>query len=99
MTQKWSQPCELLLRAKLVPDQAGADTQVIAHIPLSQLRQLPGAQDLEDAWILACQFHHDVCIHRRGWQLILHPDGTTEARSPDGRQILYSHAPPAQNAA
>ena len=36
--------CELLLRAKLVPDRAGADTQVIAHIPLSQLRQLPGAQ-------------------------------------------------------
>jgi hypothetical protein len=263
--------CELLLRARLVPDRAGADTQVIAHIPLSQLRQLPGAQDLEDAWIraflgedgyltgndaeaaacdaqtvpvvtgtigpgvidqmidlartaakakaeadpagpadpdertrsrglspeawralrhamtrlaadlvsgpagvaavlrqgllqqpyntpslpldighsdsipshirravllrdrkcawprcgrpavycdvhhlrhrenggetsldnlvLACQYHHDVCIHRRGWQLILHPDGTTEARSPNGKQILHSHAPPAQNAA
>ena len=254
--------CELLLRARLVPDRAGADTQVIAHIPLSQLRQMPGAQDLEDAWIrarlgedgyltgkdaeaaacdaqtvpvitgtmddtvidkmidlaqiagdgnasrhptrsnglspeawralrhamarlaidlvsgpsgvaailrqglldkpwntpslpldigysdsipahirravqlrdrkcawpkcgrpavycdvhhlrhkedggetsvgncaLVCQFHHDVCIHRRGWRLILHPDGTTEARSPDGKQILYSHAPPAEHAA
>jgi hypothetical protein len=263
--------CELLLRAKLVPDRAGADTQVVANIPLSQLRQLPGAQDLEDAWIraflgedgyltgkdaqaaacdaqtvpvvsgtvnpgvidqmidlartaaeakaeadtagpgdpdertrsrglspeawgalrhamtrlavdlvsgpagvaaflrqgllqqpyntpslpldigysdsipwhirravllrdrkcawprcgrpavhcdvhhlrhredggetsldnlvLACQFHHDVCIHRRGWRLILHPDGTTEARSPDGKRILHSHAPPTQNAA
>jgi hypothetical protein len=247
--------CELLLRAKLVPDRAGADTQVIAHIPLSQLRQMPGAQDLEDAWIrarlgedgyltgkdaeaaacdaqtvpvvtgtmddtvidkmidlartaseaespcmspeawralrfamarlavdlvsgpagvaavlrqgvlkkpyntpslpldighshsipwqirravflrdrhcawpkcgrpavycdvhhlrhqedggetsienciLACQFHHDICIHRRGWQLILHPDGTTEARSPDGKKILHSHAPPAEQAA
>ena len=45
--------CELLLRARLVPDRAGADTQVIAHIPLSQLRQLPGAHDLEDAWIRA----------------------------------------------
>jgi uncharacterized protein DUF222/HNH endonuclease len=269
--------CELLLRARLVPDRAGADTQVIAHIPLSQLRAMPGAQDLEDAWIrarlgedgyltgkdaeaaacdaptvpvvtgtmnpavidqmidlastaaqaqagapdagpaagdpgpagpgrarsqglspeawralrhamarlaldlvsgpagvaailrqgllqqpcntpslpldigysdsipwyirravllrdrkcawprcgrpaiycdvhhlrhkqdggetsldnlaLVCQYHHDVCIHRRGWQLTLHPDGTTEARSPDGKQTLYSHAPPAQNAA
>ena len=270
--------CELLLRARLVPDRAGADTQVIAHIPLSQLRQLPGAQDLEDAWIrarlgedgyltgkdaeaaacdaqsvpvvtgtiddtvidkmidlartaaeagapgnngpagtgsqaasagqeddlskglsreawralrhamarlavdlvsgpagvaailrqglldrpyntpslpldigysasipwqirravllrdrkcawprcgrpavycdvhhlrhkadggetsldnlaLVCQFHHDVCIHRRGWQLALHPNGTTEARSPDGKQVLYSHAPPADRAA
>ena len=265
--------CELLLRARLVPGRAGADTQVVAHIQLSQLRRLPGAQDLEDAWIrarlgedgyltgkdaeaaacdaqsvpvvtgtmnpavidqmidlartaaqagapgpagppdetpgpagarssalspeawlalryamarlaldlvsgpagaaallrqglltqpyntpslpldigysdtipghirravllrdkkcawprcgrpavycdvhhlrhkedggetkvgnlvLVCQYHHDVCIHRRGWQLILHPDGTTEARSPDGKQVLYSHAPPAPNAA
>jgi hypothetical protein len=47
---------------------------------------------------LVCQFHHDVCIHRRGWQLILHPDGTTEARSPDGRHILRSHAPPTTRA-
>jgi hypothetical protein len=258
--------CELLLRARLVPDRAGADTQVIAHIPLSQLRQLPGAGDLEDAWlraflgedgylrgkdadaaacdaqtvpvvtgtvnpavidqmidlartageaidlgqpgpedrrsgalspqawqalryaiarlavdlvsgphgiaailrrglldqpyntpslpldigysdsipwhirravtlrdkhcawprcgrpvaycdvhhlrhkqdggqtsldnlILLCQYHHDVCIHRNGWHLTLHPDGTTEARSPDGKQVLHSHAPPTQNAA
>jgi hypothetical protein len=260
--------CTLLLRARLVPDRAGADTQAVVHIPLSQLRQLPGAADLEDAWVrarlgedghlagkdadvtacdaqtvpvvtgtmdpdvvdqmielartaaeaqeatataeetatpevrgakacqlspeawqalrhamarlavdlvsgphgiaaalrsgllrtpystpslpldigyshsipghirravqlrdrhcawprcdrpavycdvhhlrhqadggetsvancaLVCQFHHDVCIHRRGWQLILHPDGTTEARTPDGQQILRSHAPP-----
>ena len=48
---------------------------------------------------LVCQFHHDMCIHRRGWQLILHPDGTTEARSPDGRQVLRSHAPPSPHAA
>ncbi len=44
--------------------------------------------------VLMCQFHHDVCIHRWGWQIILHPDGTTEAHSPDGRHILRSHAPP-----
>jgi hypothetical protein len=43
--------------------------------------------------VLLCQFHHDVCIHRWGWQIILHPDGTTEARGPHG-QILRSHAPP-----
>src|ERR1700722_9727809 len=45
--------CELLLRARLVPDRAGAGTQVIAHIPLSQLRAMPGARDLEDTWIRA----------------------------------------------
>src|SRR5215468_8120217 len=43
--------CELLIRAKMVPGRAGADTQVIVHIPLSQLRDMPGGSGLEDAWI------------------------------------------------
>src|SRR5215468_2110719 len=43
--------CELLIRARMVPDRAGADTQVIVHIPLSRLRDLPGGSGLEDAWI------------------------------------------------
>jgi hypothetical protein len=43
--------------------------------------------------VLLCQFHHDVCIHRQGWRLILHPDGTTTAYGPDG-QVLHSHSPP-----
>jgi Domain of unknown function (DUF222)/HNH endonuclease len=58
-----------------------------------------GGETSVENCILACQYHHDICIHRRGWQLILHPDGTTEARSPDGKQVLYSHAPPTQNGA
>jgi hypothetical protein len=104
--------CHLLLRARLVPDRAGADTTVIAHIPLSQLRQMPGAKDLEDAWIrartgedgyltgkdaqaAACDapvvpvvtgtMNPDVIDQMISWQLTLHPDGTTQARSPDGR--------------
>ena len=43
--------CELLIRARMVPDRAGADTQVIAHIPLSELRGRDGASALEAAWI------------------------------------------------
>ena len=43
--------------------------------------------------MLLCQFHHDVCIHRWGWDLILHPDGTTTAYGPNG-QILHSRPPP-----
>jgi len=43
--------------------------------------------------VLLCQFHHDVCIHRLGWRLVLHPDGTTTAYGPDG-QVLHSHSPP-----
>lgn len=249
-----AEACHLLLRARLVPDRAGADTQVVVHVPISQLRQMPGAAELEDAWLRAklgepadpstayltgkdaevaacdaltvpvvtghadmtvidriiglvaeprasgdrqalkhaiarlaidfvsgpgglasalrtgllehpystpslpldigvsnsipghirravmlrdqhcawpggcdrpaaasdvhhikhksdggetsihncglfCEFHHETCIHRWGWQVVLHPDGTMEARSPDGRQVLRKHAPPDQRAA
>ena len=48
---------------------------------------------------LFCEFHHETCIHRCGWEVVLHPDGTMEARSPDGTQILRSHAPPDRRAA
>ncbi len=44
---------------------------------------------------LLCPFHHLVAIHRWGWSLILNPDGTTTATSPDGQLTLHSHAPPA----
>ena len=47
--------------------------------------------------VLLCQFHHDICIHRRGWRLILHPDGTTTAYGPEG-QVLHSHSPPTARA-
>ena len=43
--------CELLLRANLVPDRAGADTKVVAHISLRDLRAMPGASGLQEAWI------------------------------------------------
>jgi hypothetical protein len=254
-----AEACHLLLRARMVPDRAGADTQVTVHIPISQLRQMPGAAELEDAWLRArlgeprdpgtayltgkdaevaacdaltvpvvtghgdmtvidkiialaaaspdpaqmspearqahryaiarlavdfvsgpaglasalrtgllehpfstpslpldigyadsipgqirravtlrdrhcawpggcdrpaaasdvhhirhkrdggetsiwncalyCEYHHEICIHRWGWMITLRPDGTTEARSPDGRQVLRSHAPPPRRAA
>jgi len=43
---------------------------------------------------LYCKFHHKTVIHRWGWQVTLHPDGATEARSPDGTQVLRSNGPP-----
>jgi hypothetical protein len=48
--------------------------------------------------VLLCQFHHDVCIHRWGWQIILHPDATTTAYGPRG-QTLHSNDPPQARAA
>jgi hypothetical protein len=43
---------------------------------------------------LFCDFHHDVCIHRWGWNIDLRADGTITARGPDG-QVLRGHPPPA----
>ena len=40
-----------------------------------------------------CRFHHVIVIHRWGWAITCHPDGTTTATSPDGR-TLHSHGPP-----
>ena len=48
--------------------------------------------------ILLCAFHHLTAIHRWGWQLTLHPDGTATAISPDKQRILHSHGPPARAA-
>src|SRR5271154_1163687 len=41
-----------------------------------------------------CHYHHHIAIHRDGWTLILHPDGTSEATSPEGTKTLRSHGHP-----
>ena len=46
--------------------------------------------------VLLCSFHHQVVIHRRGWTLVLNPDGTTTAWNPDRTKVLHSHGPPAR---
>jgi hypothetical protein len=43
---------------------------------------------------LLCPFHHLIAVHRWGWQLLLNPDGTTTAVSPDRKRTYHSHAPP-----
>jgi hypothetical protein len=42
---------------------------------------------------LFCQYHHDICIHRWGWEIELLPDGTINAYGPLG-QMLREHDPP-----
>ena len=44
-----------------------------------------------------CGFHHLTAIHRWGWNLTLHNDGTTTATSPDGTRTLHSHSPPSHS--
>jgi len=55
-----------------------------------------GATSVRDC-ILLCQFHHDICIHRWGWEIEVLPDGV-RATGPDG-QMLRSHGPPPARAA
>ena len=60
-------------------------------------RSQGGATSLNNL-ILLCAFHHLTAIHRWGWHLTLHPDGTVTAVSPDKQRILHSHGPPARAA-
>jgi hypothetical protein len=41
---------------------------------------------------LYCLAHHHHFIHRLGWTIVAHPDGTTTAISPHG-QVIDSHRP------
>jgi hypothetical protein len=41
-----------------------------------------------------CWWHHHVVLHRMGWKLTVHPDGTSQVESPGGK-IIRSHDPPA----
>jgi len=50
--------CELLIRAKMVPDRAGADTRVDVIIPLRDLRLIDGASVIEDTWMRARAGQH-----------------------------------------
>lgn len=52
-----------------------------------------GGKTSVDSCILLCQYHHDICIHRWGWEIELLPDGEVNAYGPHG-QILRSHSPP-----
>ena len=50
--------CELLIRAKMVPDRAGADTRIDAVVSLTELLKLPGASELQEAWLAAMAGEH-----------------------------------------
>jgi hypothetical protein len=41
-----------------------------------------------------CTFHHLTAIHRWGWTLALHADGSTTATSPDRARTLHDQGPP-----
>jgi Domain of unknown function (DUF222)/HNH endonuclease len=71
-------------------DQPASVGQIHHLIPRSQ-----GGPTALHNLITLCAFHHLIVIHRWGWTLRLHPDGTTTATSPDRRRTFHSHGPPA----
>ena len=52
-----------------------------------------GGKTSVDSCVTLCQFHHDTCVHRWGWEIVLNPDGTVSVYGPDG-QVQHSHSPP-----
>jgi hypothetical protein len=75
----------------------GGCTQPAAACEVHHVRHKAdgGPTSVKDC-ILLCWFHHQVVIHRWGWTLILHPDGTTTAWNKDKTTVLHSHSPPAR---
>ena len=66
---------------------SGCEVHHITH-------QANGGKTSVDDCALYCWFHHHVVIHQWGWTVVLNPDGTTTAYSPDKTKILHSHGPP-----
>jgi hypothetical protein len=71
-------------------DQPPAACQPHHIIPRSQ-----GGPTCLTNLLLLCTFHHLIAVHRWGWGIVLFPDGTVTATSPDRSRIVRSHGPPA----
>src|ERR1700691_2094440 len=92
-----------LRRAVAVRDRGcrfpGCDQPAMACQPHHIIPRAKGGPTCLTNMILLCTFHHLIAVHRWGWGIVLHPDGTVIATSPDGEKTLHSHGPPPAAAA
>jgi hypothetical protein len=92
-----------LRRAVAVRDRGcrfpGCDQPAAACQPHHIVPRAQGGPTCLTNLMLLCSFHHLVAVHRWGWGIVLHPDGTVTATSPDGDKTLHSHGPPPAAAA
>jgi hypothetical protein len=92
-----------LRRAVAVRDRhcrfPGCDQPVAACQPHHIIPRAQGGPTSLANLMLLCTFHHLIAIHRWGWGIVLHPDGTVTVTSPDGDKTLHSHGPPPARAA
>ncbi len=92
-----------LRRAVAVRDRhcrfPGCDQPVAACQPHHLIPRAQGGPTCLTNLLLLCSFHHLIAVHRWGWGIVLHPDGTVTATSPTGDRTLHSHGPPTPAAA
>src|SRR3984885_1402154 len=92
-----------LRRAVAVRDRGcrfpGCDQPAAACHPHHIVPRAQGGPTCLTNLMLLCSFHHLIAIPRWGGGIVLHPDGTVTATSPDGDKTLHSHGPPPAAAA
>jgi 5-methylcytosine-specific restriction endonuclease McrA len=83
----------VILRDKKCQWPGGCDRPAAQCEPHHRRPRADGGETSLDNLDLYCFGHHHVFIHRYGWRIVKHPDGTRDAISPGGK-IVRSHAPP-----
>ena len=76
----------------------GCDQPAMACQPHHIIPRSQGGPTSLTNLLLLCSFHHLIAVHRWGWGIVLLPDGTVTATSPDRTRTLRSHGPPRQAA-
>jgi hypothetical protein len=81
------------LRDQTCQFPGGCDQPASACEPHHVVHRQDGGHTSLAGLKLYCHWHHHVVLHEMGWQLTVHPDGTSEVKSPGGK-IIRSHSPP-----
>jgi hypothetical protein len=81
------------LRDQTCQFPGGCDQPAAACEPHHVVHRADGGRTSLNGLKNYCWWHHHVVLHQMGWKLIVHPDGTSQVRSPEGK-IIRSHSPP-----
>ncbi|HTU73174.1 MAG TPA: hypothetical protein VMG38_06610 [Trebonia sp.] len=83
----------VILRDKHCQWPGGCEHPASRREPHHPRPRCEGGETSVDDLHLYCLAHHHVFIHRLGWRIIHHPDGSREATGPNG-WVIRSHDPP-----
>jgi hypothetical protein len=86
-----------LRRAVIVRDKhcqwpGGCDRPASQCEPHHLRHRAQGGETSLENLRLMCLVHHHHFIHRLGWKIVVHPDGSSDAISPRGR-VIRGHGP------